>query len=98
MLTDTQYRTAKPKEKLYRFNDFNGLDLEMKPMAKRRGAIGLNSTVNPACVSPQRGVLKALKRSFCLFVSFKSKDNKAEPKPVADHAHRTWFSIINKIP
>ncbi len=25
MLTDTQCRTAKPKEKLYRLNDFNGL-------------------------------------------------------------------------
>ncbi|RZV01267.1 UNVERIFIED_ORG: hypothetical protein EOZ59_1218 [Serratia quinivorans] len=24
MLTDTQCRTAKPKEKLYRLNDFNG--------------------------------------------------------------------------
>ncbi len=30
MLTDTQCRTAKPKEKLYRLNDFNGLYLEVK--------------------------------------------------------------------
>ena len=43
MLTDTQCRTAKPKEKLYRLNDFNGLYLEVKPN-------GLNSTVNPACL------------------------------------------------
>ncbi len=50
MLTDTQCRTAKPKEKLYRLNDFNGLYLEVKPNGKRHGAIGLNSTVNPACL------------------------------------------------
>lgn len=39
MLTDTQCRTAKPKEKLYRLNDFNGLYLEVKPNGKmnRRG-------------------------------------------------------------
>lgn len=57
MLTDTQRRTAKPKEKLYRLNNFNGLYLEVKPTAKRHGAIGLNSTANPACsrwVSIQR--------------------------------------------
>lgn len=34
MLTDTQCRTAKPKEKLYRLNDFNGLYLEVKPNGK----------------------------------------------------------------
>lgn len=50
MLTDTQCRTAKPKEKLYRLNDFNGLYLEVKPNGKRPGVIGLNSTVNPACL------------------------------------------------
>lgn len=50
MLTDTQCRTAKPKEKLYRLNDFNGLYLEVKPNGKRLGVIGLSSTVNPACL------------------------------------------------
>ena len=50
MLTDTQCRTARPKEKLYRLNDFNGLYLEVKPNGKRHGAVGLNSTVNPACL------------------------------------------------
>ena len=47
MLTDTQCRTAKPKEKLYRLNDFNGLYLEVKPNGKRHGAtsLGLEETV-----------------------------------------------------
>ncbi len=31
MLTDTQCRTAKSKEKLYRLNDFNGLYLWTDP-------------------------------------------------------------------
>lgn len=31
MLTDVRCRTAKPKEKLYRLNDFKGLYLEVKP-------------------------------------------------------------------
>lgn len=35
MLTDTKCRTAKPKEKLYRINDFNGLYLEVKPNGKK---------------------------------------------------------------
>lgn len=35
MLTDTKCRTAKPKEKLYRINDFNGLYLKMKPNGKK---------------------------------------------------------------
>lgn len=35
MLTDTQCRTARPKEKLYRLNDFNGLYLEVKPSGKK---------------------------------------------------------------
>ena len=35
MLNDTQCRTAKPKEKLYRLNDFNGLYLEVKPNGKK---------------------------------------------------------------
>ena len=35
MLTDTQCHTAKPKEKLYRLNDFNGLYLEVKPNGKK---------------------------------------------------------------
>lgn len=35
MLTDTQCRTARPKEKLFRLNDFNGLYLEVKPNGKR---------------------------------------------------------------
>lgn len=35
MLTDTQCRTAKPKEKLYRLNDSNGLYLEVKPNGKK---------------------------------------------------------------
>lgn len=35
MLTDTRCRTAKPKEKLYRLNDFNGLYLEVKPNGKK---------------------------------------------------------------
>lgn len=35
MLTNTQCRTAKPKEKLYRLNDFNGLYLEVKPNGKK---------------------------------------------------------------
>ncbi len=35
MLTDTQCRTARPKEKLYRLNDFNGLYLEVKPNGKK---------------------------------------------------------------
>ena len=35
MLTDTQCRNAKPTEKLYRLNDFNGLYLEVKPNDKK---------------------------------------------------------------
>ncbi|GKX62717.1 hypothetical protein SOASR032_12860 [Pragia fontium] len=35
MLTDTQYPTAKSKEKRYRINDFNGLYLEVKPNGKK---------------------------------------------------------------
>jgi|GEM_PF-5565771 len=35
MLIDTQCRTARPKEKLCRLNDFNGLYLEMKPNGKK---------------------------------------------------------------
>ncbi len=35
MLTDTQCRTAKAKEKLYRLNNFNGLYLEVKPSGKK---------------------------------------------------------------
>ncbi|EDQ6205875.1 tyrosine-type recombinase/integrase [Salmonella enterica subsp. enterica] len=35
MLTDTQCRTAKPKEKLYRLNDTDGLYLEVKPNGKK---------------------------------------------------------------
>lgn len=35
MLTDTQCRTVKPKEKLHRINDFNGLYLEVKPYGKK---------------------------------------------------------------
>jgi len=31
MLTDAPCRNAKPKEKLYRLNDFKGLYLEVKP-------------------------------------------------------------------
>lgn len=50
MLTDTQCRTARPKEKRYRLNGFNALCVEVKPNGKRRGAMGLNSTVNPACL------------------------------------------------
>ncbi|VEI19006.1 Uncharacterised protein [Serratia plymuthica] len=50
MLTDTQCRTAKPKEKLYRLNDFNSLYLEVKPNSKKHGAIGLNSTVSTVCL------------------------------------------------
>ena len=35
MLTDTKCRTAKPKEKRYRLNDFNGLYFEVKPNGKK---------------------------------------------------------------
>lgn len=35
MLTDMKCRTAKPKEKLYRLNDFNGLYLEVKPNGEK---------------------------------------------------------------
>ncbi|MGK2889410.1 MAG: Arm DNA-binding domain-containing protein, partial [Candidatus Malihini olakiniferum] len=35
MLTDTQCRTEKQKEKLYRINDLNGLYLEVKPNSKK---------------------------------------------------------------
>lgn len=35
MLTDTQCRNAKPKEKLYRLNDFDGLYLEVKPNGRK---------------------------------------------------------------
>lgn len=35
MLTDTLCRTAKPKEKLYRLNDTDGLYLEVKPNGKK---------------------------------------------------------------
>jgi len=35
MLTDTHCRTARPKEKLYRLNDFNGLYWEVKPNGKK---------------------------------------------------------------
>ncbi len=35
MLTDTQCRAAKPKEKLYRLNDADGLCLEIKPNGKK---------------------------------------------------------------
>ncbi|MBO2583552.1 integrase arm-type DNA-binding domain-containing protein [Shewanella algae] len=35
MLTDTQCRSAKPKEKLYRLNDSDGLYLEVKPNGKK---------------------------------------------------------------
>lgn len=35
MLTDTQCRTAKVKEKRYRLNDFNSLYLEVKPNGKK---------------------------------------------------------------
>lgn len=35
MLTDTQCRSARPKEKLYRLNDFNGLYLEVKSNGKK---------------------------------------------------------------
>lgn len=31
MLTDTQFRTAKPKDKPYKMSDGNGLYLEIKP-------------------------------------------------------------------
>lgn len=30
-LTDTQIRKAKPREKLYRLSDGNGLSIEIKP-------------------------------------------------------------------
>ena len=50
MLNDTHCRTARPKEKLYRLNDFHGIYLEVKPNSKKHGAIGLNSTENPACL------------------------------------------------
>ncbi|EKI50902.1 hypothetical protein ECN1_2916 [Escherichia coli N1] len=36
------------------------------------------------------------KKSSASPVRFKSKGNKTEPKPVDDHAHRTWFSVGNK--
>jgi hypothetical protein len=35
MLTDTQSRTARPKEKLYRLKGYNGLYLEVKPNGKK---------------------------------------------------------------
>ena len=35
MLTDMQCRTARPKEKLYRLNDFNGLYFDVKPNGKK---------------------------------------------------------------
>ncbi|MFS2223818.1 Arm DNA-binding domain-containing protein [Pantoea sp. B65] len=35
MLTDTQCRAAKPKNKLYRLNDFDGLYLEVKPNGRK---------------------------------------------------------------
>ncbi|MGW9997068.1 Arm domain-containing DNA-binding protein [Pantoea piersonii] len=35
MLTDTQCRSVRPKEKLYRLNDFNGLYLEVKLNGKK---------------------------------------------------------------
>ncbi|WP_326490289.1 MULTISPECIES: Arm DNA-binding domain-containing protein [Shewanella] len=35
MLTDTQCRSAKPKEKLYCLNDSDGLYLEVKPSGKK---------------------------------------------------------------
>lgn len=35
MLTDTQCRTPRPKEKLYRLDDFNGLYLEVKLNGKK---------------------------------------------------------------
>ncbi|STB73994.1 integrase [Citrobacter freundii] len=50
MLTDTQCHTAKPKEKLYRLNDFNGLYLEVKPNGKRHGAI---VTCSPLISTPR---------------------------------------------
>lgn len=50
MLTDKQCRTDRPKEKLNRLNDFDGLNFEVKPNCKRHGAIDLNSTENRACL------------------------------------------------
>jgi len=35
MLTHSKFRTARPKEKFYRLNDFNGLYLEVKPNRKK---------------------------------------------------------------
>lgn len=42
------------------------------------------------------GHTKFLKKVSASLVRFKSQNNKAEPKPVDDYAHRTWFSADNK--
>lgn len=41
MLTDTQCRIAKPKEKLYRLNDLNGLYLEVKTQRQESMALSV---------------------------------------------------------
>ncbi|WP_420804201.1 Arm DNA-binding domain-containing protein [Rahnella rivi] len=46
-LTDTQCRTAKPKEKLYRLDDFNGLYVEVKPNGKKAWRLGAPATEKP---------------------------------------------------
>jgi len=68
MLTDTHCRNASPEEKfigsmISRVSTSKGIR-----MVKRNGAIGLNSTVNPAClrwVNIRRLNLLKLARNYC---------------------------------
>lgn len=107
MLTDTQCRTAKPKEKLYRLNDFNGLYLEVKPNGKKAWryrfklngkssmfALGEYPTVKLAevdCPQNRRQILSSRRGPFKGLRTDAAKVTVA-PGPVVEH-----FNVIEDI-
>lgn len=89
MLTDTQCRTAKAKEKLYRLNDFNGLYLEVKPNGKKawRYRFKLNGKSSMFALGEYPTVKLAEAREKC----------EQARKQVADGVSPTQARQLNKI-
>ena len=87
MLTDTQCRTAKPKEKLYRLNDFNGLYLEVKPKKAWRYRFKLNGKSSMFALGEYPTVKLAEAREKC----------EQARKQVADGVSPTQARQLDKI-
>lgn len=90
MLTDTQCRTARQKEKLYRLNDFNDLYLEVKTNGKKawRYRFKLNGKLNMFALSEYPAIKLAEAREKC----------EEARKQVGDSVSPTQARQLNKVP